>query len=459
MNRKRFFGEIDKEGSDNSEKDALMIGGKDCSKDNAINTLQSLTLQKDDVEDLSLSLCDSDSIPPGYNQIPMTQLSKQEVANAFSTAVGLVTQASTMSCIANGLYQSKVSAAQLIKYANGDYSSMIRGNNGQIQEHAGFSKAGADVFSPMILFQLTSIVTGQYYMHGISKQLKALQESINELQKSVNEMQESINELKEDLERKNHATLKTAYTAFRRYISSSVNTIDELTEIQRYMNSISEICDYYLMKIDDSNNKQLEPKEVEVDENGQEQELVKAINEMPFMKGLKVLKVVGAIFIGTPPNISKSEEQEYYEKICFDAYRLYIISKLVYLKALVSISTNNKEYIPKISDFVKGLEDVEDNLTKSMNDIYNKRLNQQEDEYHKTRLRKGFLLLNDIVTKLRGKDTDLDIFQREINKSHEDFQTQMNQIDSILKPFYRKNDLLIEVKDGEACLYLLDKPE
>ena len=454
MNRKSFFGKIDKEGSDNSEKDALMIGGKDSTKDNAINTLQSLTIQKDGVEDLALSLCDSDSIPPGYNQIRMTQLSKQEVANAFSTAVGLAAQVSTMSCVANGLYQSKVSAAQLIQYANGDYSSMIRGNNGQIQGHAGFSKAGADVFSPMILFQLTSIVTGQYYMHGISKQLKALQESINELQKSVNELQKSINELKEDLERKNHAKLKTAYRAFSRYISSSVNTIDELTEIQRYMNSISEICDYYLMKIDDSNNKQLEPKEVELDEKGQE--LVKAINEIPLVKGLKVF---GAIFIGTPPNISKSEEQEYYEKMCFDAYRLYIISKLVYLKALVSISTNHKEYISKISDFVKGLEDVEDDLAKNMNDIYNKRLNQQEDEYHKTLLRKGFLLLNDIVTKLRGKDTDLDFFQREINKSHEDFKIQMNQIDSILKPLYRKNDLLIEVKDGEASLYLLDKPE
>lgn len=451
MNRKSLFGKIDKEGSDNSEKDALMIGGKDSTKDNAINTLQSLTIHKDGVEDLTLSLCDSDSIPPGYNQIRMTQLSKQEVANAFSTAVGLATQASTMSCVANGLYQSKVSSAQLIQYANGDYSSMIRGNNGQIQGHAGFSKAGADVFSPMILFQLTSIVTGQYYMHGISKQLKALQESINELQKSVNELQESINELKEDLERKNHATLKTAYRAFRRYISSSVNTIDELTEIQRYMNAISEICDYYLMKIDDSIKKQLEPKEEELDEK--DQELEKALNI------ISAIKILGAIFIGTPPNISKSEEQEYYEKMCFDAYRLYIISKLVYLKALVSISTDHKEYISKISDFVKGIEDVEDDLAKSMNDIYNKRLNQQEDEYHKTLLRKGFLLLNDIVTKLRGKDTDLDFFQREINKSHEDFQTQMNQIDSILKPLYRKNDLLIEVKDGEASLYLLDKHE
>lgn len=437
MNWKSFFGKIGKENSDDTEKDVLMISGEDSSKDNAINTLQSLTISKEGADDLSLSLYDSDSIPAGYNRIPMDVLSKQEVANVFSTAVSLAGQASAMSCVANGLYQSKVSADQLIQYTNGDYSSMIRGNSGQIQGHAGFSKVNADVFTPLIVFQLASIVTGQYYMHGISKQLKALQESINVLQ-------ESINELKEDFERERYAKLKSAYQAFRRYASSSYNTEDELTEIQRYMNSISEICYYYLQKIDKCNRKQLDSQEVSLDE--QEQEV-----------SISVIKILVEVVIGTPPNTNKSEEQEYYENMCFEAYKLYNVSKLVYLKALASLSTQDKKYRPKIADFVMSLEN--DDLTNSMIDTYNKRLNQQDDEYQKTLIRKGFLLLNDVVSKIKGKDTDFDFYQKNINQNRKDFQIRMEQIDSILKPFYRKNDLLIEVKDGEASLYLLDKSE
>lgn len=82
---------------------------------------------------------------------------------------------------ASGLYRATVSPMQLMKYADGTISSIYRGAGGKIAGHAGFQPAGGAVFAPLVIFQVASIVTGQYYLNGITKQLNAINAKLDRL--------------------------------------------------------------------------------------------------------------------------------------------------------------------------------------------------------------------------------------------------------------------------------------
>ena len=50
---------------------------------------------------------------------------------------------------------------------------------GRIASHAGFLPVSATVFAPIAIMQLMSMITGQYYMNGITKQLKSIEKKID----------------------------------------------------------------------------------------------------------------------------------------------------------------------------------------------------------------------------------------------------------------------------------------
>jgi len=77
----------------------------------------------------------------------------------------------------------KATATNLMKYTNGTYSSILKDLKGQkIAGHAGYLKISpVEVFAPIIVFQAMSIVTGQHYLHEISKQLETIHELLDKL--------------------------------------------------------------------------------------------------------------------------------------------------------------------------------------------------------------------------------------------------------------------------------------
>ena len=82
---------------------------------------------------------------------------------------------------AQGLYRATVNPANLMKYTNGTVSSIVK-QGSQIADHAGFSQVNpTSVFAPIIVFQVASIVTGQYYLHGITKQLSSISRRLEHL--------------------------------------------------------------------------------------------------------------------------------------------------------------------------------------------------------------------------------------------------------------------------------------
>ncbi len=83
---------------------------------------------------------------------------------------------------ASALFKATVDPSTLTRFADGSFSTIIHGAGGRIAEHGSFIPVNpAQVFAPILVFQVASIITGQYYLHGITKQLSAISEKIQML--------------------------------------------------------------------------------------------------------------------------------------------------------------------------------------------------------------------------------------------------------------------------------------
>ncbi|MBM9578645.1 hypothetical protein JWG45_15980 [Leptospira sp. 201903070] len=88
----------------------------------------------------------------------------------------------------NGLFTATVNPALLTKFGNGTISTMIHGSNGIIQ-NAGFHATSISVFTPLVVLQALSLITGQYYLNGISKQLEGIENKLENLIKQYRNKQ------------------------------------------------------------------------------------------------------------------------------------------------------------------------------------------------------------------------------------------------------------------------------
>lgn len=83
----------------------------------------------------------------------------------------------------NGLFTATVNPGQLTKFSDVTFSTMLQNEKGEIIGHAGFKSVSKNVFAPIIIFQGLALITGQYYLHGISKQLESINSKLDKLLK------------------------------------------------------------------------------------------------------------------------------------------------------------------------------------------------------------------------------------------------------------------------------------
>ncbi len=118
-----------------------------------------------------------------YVQLPALGSVRDGVVakSALSSALGGTTQLGSVAAVnPNGIFTATVSPELLTKFGDGTYSTMIHGSKGIVQ-NAGYQAASTSVFAPLIVFQAMSIVTGQYYLQGITKQLENIDRKIERL--------------------------------------------------------------------------------------------------------------------------------------------------------------------------------------------------------------------------------------------------------------------------------------
>ena len=98
----------------------------------------------------------------------------------FSKIIELSANSSSVLYASDQLYTASASPSELMTYADGSLSS-ITINGSKFGNHAGFTRAKVSVFTPLLAFQLTSLVTGQYYFNELSAKIKEIQTGIKEL--------------------------------------------------------------------------------------------------------------------------------------------------------------------------------------------------------------------------------------------------------------------------------------
>lgn len=139
---------------------------------------------------------------------------------------------------AKALFHATVSPAQLMQYADSTFSSIVRGSQ-HINAHAGFTPVGSvGIFAPLIVFQVLSIVTGQYYMNGITKQLGAISRRIEYLIQLHHT--EKISTLQADYERLTELSKRNAY-ALEDLIEVRMVLKDAYAIHREYSNLVSQI--------------------------------------------------------------------------------------------------------------------------------------------------------------------------------------------------------------------------
>ncbi len=152
----------------------------------SVETVQQFSLVAADNSELALKRISVDisSVEiDKYIQVPtLGSIRDGMVAkSALSSAIGNGAQLGSVAVAnPNGLFTATVNPTSLTKFGDGTFSTMIHGPQGIVQ-NAGYQAASASVFAPLIVFQAMSIVTGQYYLQGITKQLGSIDKKIEQL--------------------------------------------------------------------------------------------------------------------------------------------------------------------------------------------------------------------------------------------------------------------------------------
>ena len=276
-----------------------------------------------------------------FNKIELPSINAKNynvVEEALKSALPATIINAVAMCGASGLYQATVPIETLIKYANGTLSSMVRGSQG-IAGHVGFIPAGtACIFTPLIAFQVLSIITGQYYMQGITTQLNKIRSRLEYLTQLHHN--EKISKLQADYERLFELSGKNHYE------------IEDLIEVRMC------IDDAYAIHREYSN-------------------LTRNIDTKDFYKS-----ITNNILVLTSSMFKKLDSKRQETGIMFNAdlllfsRRLLFTSKLVELKANVYLSRGTPERImnisPIVNDFCKIMEDndlTSRNLAKILNEV------------------------------------------------------------------------------------------
>lgn len=128
-------------------------------------------------ENFTFKRIDTDEL--GKNISGFTLISNEESSKGLlSSFVGLSSNVGTAKYVANSFYTTTASPSQLMKYANNTYSSIIK-DGGKFSKHVGFVKGNIGAMTPMIAFQVLTMVTAQAHMQEISKKLNLINDKIS----------------------------------------------------------------------------------------------------------------------------------------------------------------------------------------------------------------------------------------------------------------------------------------
>jgi|GEM_PF-3578273 len=347
--------------------------------------------------------------------IPIT-LSKEQSSNLSSTMsslAGVSIGVGAQALAVKGLYRATASASQLMKYADGTLSSMIK-SGGQFAKHAGFTSAGLSAVAPVAIFQIAAAVTGQYYMNIITKQLKKLDESVQSILQKLEAM--------------NRAELRAIQKNIESLAYQEQYTPDDLVVIRQYMNRALVLYYNYVDQISGKTSDN-EIKRIIVSDSS------------TWAKDIRL----------TRENL-ESKELQYLCDIAETAFKSFVILELVYFKMLCLSGQNDPSYLSKIDHIITSFRTNQFEDTEYIKGI---RKLQCEVKIHLNKAKDNAISYTEKINQEGGK------IDRYFNGLLNGTDTQMKELrlarQSIVKRFDKPQELYYDATDPDNVKVYIKK--
>lgn len=422
---------------------------------------------KNENNQISFSLKESELISKDFFEIGHSQEGQYQLSSMMSSLASTgasIGGAATQST--KGLFQATVSPDKLIRYENGTFGSITRGENGQFQQHAGFTQAGGSAFNPLLAIQFASILTGQYYFNGITTQLNKVLDKLDNLERMHH------------IERE--AKMKYAFHQLQKYSNKSAFTIEDFVNLKQISYDLQVIRNEYfiaskeaidsLIQFVRTENLELEQGELDLsDANNLEKALISlkggvngAVDKVSTSsigrRWKSVSGSVGKVLSNSKGKVKKINNKIndlapfYTFKSAITAEELYQISRLIELKMNLAVKDLSGDRIAKIGELKAELSSFK------KEDLLHRSLDKEVKNFQKI-----------ILTRFTELKSESNIDKADIQSLIQTAQEQFDLLDDInkksietvhslnleaLNSFSRESEVLIDNRGPEPKLYM-----
>ncbi|MGO4912053.1 hypothetical protein [Leeuwenhoekiella sp. W20_SRS_FM14] len=443
----------------NEDSDSNEIGAN-----TDLQVAKSFSLAKtDEQEPLTFSLLENSLVASDWLEVSTSPDQKSSWANIFSGVTGAGSLGGSAIQSAKGFYTTTANPASLIKYKDGTLSSITEGAGKKFGKHQGFQNAGASAFTPLIIFQMASMITGQYYFNNLSKQLNKVLDKLDNLTRMHHIERES--------------KMKYAYVSLKKYAERRYFVVEDFVHLEHIAYDLQTIREEYVIssieKMQEINKLLLtvDVNNIEIETILDEEATVLEKGRNLFSKGMtsiKNSKAVGAVKTGidsagnilgsTYKKVEKINQKIedlgllYSLKSAVTAEELYQMTQLIELKMSMSVTNMDADRLGRIDELKS---DIEGFTRKDL--IYDSLKNSVEEFNQKLDNRFAELKQQSILAK-----TDIDTLGK---KSRESFESFFEICDSSYRSletmnadinlgFQKTNEIMIDNTGKEPKLFI-----
>lgn len=146
-----------------------------------------------------------------FVEVDLLKSEKEEWIKFVSDNVGILNANAALGNSFSGLLKCDTCLSQLAQSKDGFLRGFVL-ENGKFVKQAKFEEVKYAISTPLMAFQLASIITGQYYQHVITQQIKLLSQQLNEIiarldAKNIASMQHGYHSLLELIQLKEYSEI------------------------------------------------------------------------------------------------------------------------------------------------------------------------------------------------------------------------------------------------------------
>ena len=413
---------------------------------------------------LTFVLEENDLVASDWLELNTTAGQKSNWGNILSSAAGAGSLAGAAIQSSSGLYTTTASASQLSALKDGVGTAVKV--NGKIVEHIPFHSAGPSAFTPLIVFQMASMVTGQYYFNNLSDQLNKVLEKLDNLERLHHIERES--------------KLKYAFTSIKKFADRRYFVLEDFVHLDHIAYDLKTIREEYVIssieKIQEIN------KLVSAVSSNKENDEIILAEEANFlekgkhlfnkgMSGIKNSKAVNVLHSGLDGagNLLRSSQTKvesinqkieelgllYALKLAITAEELYQMTQLIKLKMNISVTNMDEDRIGKIEELKTEIENFKrkDLIHESLKDAVHE-FNHKLDKRYAELKQQSILTKSDIDSLINKSKTSFDSFFEICNSSYQNLESMNSQI---LTGFKEENEILLDNRGAEPRLFIKNR--